>query len=64
MLTKAKSGNYQLTEDFSIADLCKEERIPEGYYLVLGDNRSFSVDSRAYGLVSEQDIIGTIEQVF
>lgn len=35
--------------------------IPDGYYLVLGDNRSRSTDSRIIGLVSEDLIIGEIK---
>lgn len=32
--------------------------IPEGYYYVMGDNRSVSIDSRIIGVVNEQDILG------
>ena len=35
--------------------------IPEGYYFVLGDNRTNSVDSRKMGLIREEDIIGVIK---
>lgn len=35
--------------------------IPEGYYFVLGDNRTNSVDSRKMGVVREEDIIGIIK---
>lgn len=65
-LVEAKENNYTLTEDFSIESISevKEDRIPKGYYLVLGDNRSFSVDSRNYGLVPQENIIGTIELIF
>ena len=35
--------------------------IPEGFYFVLGDNRTNSVDSRKMGLVKEEDIIGIIK---
>lgn len=33
--------------------------VPEDHYLVMGDNRPFSSDSREWGLVEEQAIIGT-----
>ena len=45
------------TNDFSIKDLGYDV-IPEDMYLVLGDNRENSLDSRSYGLVSKKQIIG------
>lgn len=32
--------------------------IPENSYLLLGDNRSVSLDSRAWGFISKEDILG------
>nr|MBO1353599.1 signal peptidase I [Enterococcus sp. DIV0212c] len=49
------------TDDFSIFTLTGKPEIPAGKYLVLGDNRPYSVDSRQYGLIDEQAIIGVVE---
>lgn len=43
-----------LTEDFT------SKMIPEDKYLVLGDNRSDSLDSRDYGFISKKQIIGKV----
>jgi signal peptidase I len=35
-------------------------RIPKGYYLMMGDNRSSSCDSRRWGLVPRKNLIGEV----
>lgn len=63
----ASSGNNFTMEH--ICDISNEKcvddagtlRIPEGYYLILGDNRGNSVDSRILGLVSKDDIVGKVK---
>lgn len=57
--TQVKPGhskNYQLESFQPIT-------IPEGYYLVMGDNRDNSADSRVIGLVPRHEIIGRSKMV-
>jgi len=59
------------TNDFSLANLeikgesfCDPDsdcKIPEDYYLVLGDNRQSSIDSRTIGLFHRSQIIGVVK---
>lgn len=45
-------------KDFNLEEICTCSSIPEGKYLVLGDNRPISKDSRSIGLIDEKDIVG------
>ncbi len=49
---------YLNTKDFNLEEICTCSSIPEGKYLVLGDNRPISKDSRSIGLIDEKDIVG------
>lgn len=51
--------NGHQTENFSLVSM-GYETIPEGKYLVLGDNRENSLDSRSFGLIDEEDILGKV----
>ena len=46
------------TTNFTVKSINNTETIPKGYYLVLGDNREESKDSRAIGLIKKNMIEG------
>lgn len=54
--------NGELIEDYTSGLLLTytEFIIPEGYYYVLGDNRTRSEDSRVFGLKSEDNLLGIV----
>jgi signal peptidase I len=64
------STKYQLNEKYLFKDLCtsggtavrdgRSIKIPDGQYLLLGDNRPFSVDSRYLGFVDRKSILGRV----
>lgn len=51
---------HKKTSDFKLEDF-GYNKIPEGKYFVLGDNRTNSLDSRYIGLIDESDIEGIVK---
>lgn len=51
----------QITEDFSLEDVAGVTKVPEGHFFVLGDNRTRSKDSRRFGLISEDSVVGEVK---
>lgn len=52
-----KTNKEMLRTDGNLtADL--KETVPEGYLYVMGDNRMKSSDSREFGFISQEDVIG------
>ena len=50
-----------LTNSFSLNELGLGNRIPEDGYFILGDNREYASDSRYFGYVKKENIIGIIK---
>lgn len=59
---KNEYGPIQFTSDFDVKSVTggKYMKIPKDYYLVLGDNRLRSSDSREIGLIKKSSVVGKL----
>ncbi|OTN84012.1 signal peptidase I [Enterococcus sp. 7E2_DIV0204] len=54
-INESQKNGRNYTEDFE-----QKVHIPEGYYFVLGDNRPYATDSRHYGLIAKERLLGKV----
>ncbi|MGM0217975.1 signal peptidase I [Enterococcus sp. AZ126] len=59
-INESQRNGKNYTEDFTNRTLTSAVAIPKGYYLVLGDNRPYATDSRHYGLIVQENVIGKV----
>lgn len=50
----------RLTEDFTLTEKTGVETVPEGKLFVLGDNRLGSYDSRQFGFITVEQVVGKV----
>ncbi|KIL45638.1 signal peptidase [Jeotgalibacillus soli] len=54
------NGDERLTGDFTLEELTGQPVVPEGMVFVLGDNRKQSLDSRIFGFVDQDTVVGKV----
>lgn len=61
---KATKDSGHFTNDFSLLELLHKEKLGKDEYFVMGDNRRLSKDSRSFGPITSQEILGKAQFVY
>lgn len=55
------SDSHPYTKNFTLTEITGEKVVPEGQLFVMGDNRGDSYDSRAFGFISMDQLVGKVD---
>lgn len=58
---KQNATTHKLTGDFTLFEITGKTEVPEGSLFVLGDNRIVSKDSRYFGFISMESVVGVVK---
>lgn len=61
---KEKNHQERYTEDFILKELTGKNKVPAGSYFVMGDNRIDSLDSRSFGFIHTDAIVGKVDLAY
>ncbi|WP_010650058.1 signal peptidase I [Oceanobacillus massiliensis] len=55
------SDSRPFTDNFTLKDTTGEQKVPEERLFVMGDNRGDSLDSRSFGFISLEQLVGKVD---
>lgn len=58
--SKDLDASIYASGDFTLSTLLGVETVPDGQYFVLGDNRLNSRDSRSFGFIDQESVLGKV----
>lgn len=60
-ITQAAKENHMYTNDFTLLEKTGESMVPKDSYFVMVDNRMYETDSRKFGFIQVNDVIGVVK---